>query len=357
MNSRDDIEALKAAAEGQLGAILGRLGINGAPRGASGYFVVCDPMSADHNPSLAVWTRLPGGLSWKRYGADAQGDIISLVAYLNGWYWLPGRGAREAIAWLKDTLGFARLTAAQRATAAARARTRQVREDAVRADQIERDRGRAFRLWLSARPLADSAGETYLASRGIDLARLARPPRILRFLPDHDHTDAAGRRTAWPCLIAGCVDPQGVIAAVHRTWLAPGGRGKAPVEPARKVWPAFAGLVIPLARGGSGLSPRDAAANGLVEPLGLTEGIEDALAWSLACPERRIWAAISLANFANVRLPKCCESVIIARQNDWHSLAAVAAFDRAKAALARQGRPVVEIAAVAGKDLNDTIRA
>ena len=48
--------------------------------------------------------------------------------------------------------------------------------------------------------------------------------------------------------------------------------------------------------------------------------------------------------------------MILHRQNEWHNRNAVSAFERGKAKLEAQGRPVVEVHAMIGKDLNDTQR-
>jgi hypothetical protein len=41
-------------------------------------------------------------------------------------------------------------------------------------------------------------------------------------------------------------------------------------------------------------------ANGLLQTLILTEGVEDGLSAVLAAPQHRVWAMISLSNMANV---------------------------------------------------------
>jgi hypothetical protein len=58
----------------------------------------------------------------------------------------------------------------------------------------------------------------------------------------------------------------------------------------------------------------------------------------------------------NVPIPECIDGIIVHRQNDWLQRQAVEQFERGKAALEATGRPVVEVAATGGKDLNDTLR-
>lgn len=356
--SRDELDDLKAMASSQAGRVLGALGINERPRGTTGYIAVCDPMTSDATPSLVIWTNRPGGISWKRYGGAAQGDVIDLVAYLRGWYDLPKRGSSEAIRWLRDILGVGTAPTAQLAEDARRARKRQEQSDQ---DAVKREadaRRKAFGLWLARKDWRDSPVETYLRdARGIDLRALPRAPQILGYLPEHPHVDKAGTWTNWPCMIAGVGDGQQILA-VHRTWLARDGSAKAPVEPRRKVWPAFGGLVMPLWRGDSGLSIGEAARNGLRETFAIYEGVEDGFTGAIAAPNYRTWAAISLSNIGNIRLPECCDSVLLHRQNDWVKPEAVAAFEAAKRALEAQGRPVAEIRVAArAKDVNDLLRA
>ncbi|HXF44939.1 MAG TPA: toprim domain-containing protein [Burkholderiaceae bacterium] len=359
------IAMLKPLADARRFEVLHALGIHARPRG-TGYIRISDPMSRDRDPSLVIWTH-GGRLTFRRYGSDAAGDIIDLVAYLHGW----PRGSREAVRWLADFVGLERLTPAQRRLAAARAHKLIEQEQHHHDEKLSLARADAFGLWRAATPIEGSLGEVYLRSRGIVLRDLpdgvrggARTPSALRFLPAHRHVESG--RTL-PCLIAACVDfacfaarppraAKPMIQAVHRTWLKPDGSGKADVAPVKKVWPSYAGLVIPLWRGASNLSVRDAIASGLRETLVLTEGIEDGLSAVVANPEHRVWAAISLNNLANVPIPECIDGIIVHRQRDWHNLQAVAAFEAAIGKLEATGRPVAIVEALAGKDLNDTLR-
>lgn len=343
--------------------VLRALGISERPRGPTGYIVLCDPRTAEKNPSLVIWTRRPGGLSWKNYSGADKGDIIGLVAYLRGWSHLPYRGFPEAMRFLESLLGIATRSDAELKRDADRARAAIVDADRVAQKDLAGQRRRAAGMWFHAMPIAFTPVITYLQARGIDLTALPRGPRggeraphTLRYLANHPHTGDAGTQSAWPCMIAACVDGQGKIGAVHRTWLARDGEGKAPVAPARKCWPGFAGHFIPLWRGESALSVKEANANGLRETLVVTEGIEDGLTAAIAEPRFRVWAAISLSNIGNLPLPECVDSVIIHRQNDWLKPQAVAAFDAARRALEATGRPVAEVAALCGKDINDTLR-
>lgn len=354
------LEQIKTEAQRRIFDVLRGLGIDAKPS-SGGYISMCNPVEKDSNPSFTIWVKKSVG-AWKDHRGIAQGDVIDLVAYVKGWHLGPKKGRREALRWLADRLGLQNLSEGQRQADQARSRAIVAREAKRGAEELAAKRERARRLWLSAAPIGDTPGEIYLKARSIDLAALPEGPRggkrlpgLLRFLAAHRHTES---RLDLPCMIAGCVDHQaGEILAVHRTWLRPDFSAKADVEPNRKCFPDFRGLVIPLWRGDSGLSITAAADVGLRETLVLAEGIETALSAAISAPQFRTWAFISLGNLQNVVLPECVDAVLLHRENEWSNRAAVAAFERGKRALEAQGRPVAEIAALGGKDLNDTLRA
>lgn len=370
MTDRRDTDMLKDLANARMFDVLAALGVRERVS-SGGYISMCNPMRKDTHPSLTIWTK--GGILTFKDHADerAKGDVFKLVSYLKAWDHLPHGGFPEACRWLEDLLGVKSRAPAELAADAAKARKQN--RDAERQARKDRatDERRAFRLWLRASPIIlGTPIDRYLRhARGIDLDALPRGPRggdrlpdVLRYLPDHPHTDPkTDIKSTWPCMAAACVDysnEKPAIRAVHRTWLWYDGKGKAPVDPPRKCWPSFAGLVIPLWRGGSNLTIREAIAAGVIETLVLTEGVEDGLTAALATPEHRVWAMISLGNMANVArvLPACVDSVIIHRQNDWEKPQAVEAFNRGKAAIEATGRAVAELAAFGGKDINDTLR-
>ncbi len=149
--------------------------------------------------------------------------------------------------------------------------------------------------------------------------------------------------------------------ALHRTWLAPGGHGKARLpDPAdnavRKIWGAPKGAVIRISKGAGNFTPEEAERQGVSGPLVLTEGIEDALAVALAMPDRRVWAAGTLGNLAKVPVLPCASSITICADNDWDKPQAMAALDRAVAALKRAKKPVFVARSWTGKDMNDLLK-
>lgn len=366
MSQGPTIEDIKAAAQARIFEVLRACGINEAPSPA-GYISMCNPVVKDRHPSFTIWTKGAAVGAWRdernRGPGGDQGDIIDLVSYLNGWWSRPKKGRGEALRFLIDRLGLARVDPARLREDRDRARRAQLAREKHFAEDLAEKRGKAFNLFASAgaRVFEDPV-RTYLESRGIALGLLPRGPRgglrvpnIIRGLAKHRHTESGQEL---PCMIAGCVCPiDWEIRAVHRTWLKPDCSGKADVNPVKKVWPSFAGLIVPLWRGETDLSVRDANACGLRETLVLTEGIEDGLTAALAAPRYRTWAFIALGNLPNIALPDCIDGVILHRQSEWHNRTAVSAFERGKRALEGQGRPVAEVTAFAGKDLNDTLRA
>lgn len=366
--SGPSIPDIKAAAQARILDLLPALGVHARPT-SSGYISICNPVVKDTRPSFTIWTVGPYAGAWKDWRDDGpggtHGDIIDLVSYLCGWWDQPQRGCFLALRWLVAELGLDHIDPARLRADRERAR-QQHREFMRRADEeLARKRSRAFATWLEGKPVAGTPVEVYLRSRGIELAQFPtgprggdRTPSILRCLWAHRHTET---KTDWPCMVTGCVDQIGEIQAIHRTWLRKDGQGKAPVEPVKKVWPAYAGLIIPLWRGASYLpiarANIDADEHGVFETLVLTEGIEDGLTAAIKQPKFRTWAFVALSNLANVTLPRCIDSVIVHRQNEWDNPMAVAAFERGRAALERQGRTVAEVRAFHGKDLNDTLRS
>jgi phage/plasmid primase-like uncharacterized protein len=103
-------------------------------------------------------------------------------------------------------------------------------------------------------------------------------------------------------MLALLVDKDGKPAAVHRTFLAPGGAGKAPVEPQRMT-------LVPVRGAAVRLYP---AAPRLV----IAEGIETSLAAAVIL-KAPAWAAVSAGNLAEtLALPEMVREVVIAVDND-----------------------------------------
>ncbi|MCD0419498.1 hypothetical protein LOC51_19965 [Rubrivivax sp. JA1024] len=349
------------------------------PTGSTSRTIVTDDPRGQGHDNFALWFKADG-LSWKNYTTGECGRSLELIAYCNGWYHLDRRGAMEAARFACDRLRLSRIDQKQLEQDRDRAAAQRAQaEKDAEADQA-RKRAAAFNLFRNALPILGTAAETYWReARTIDLraAPFVGPrggslvPNCLRFVPRHKyvHRDRRGAKIGesfHPCQIACCVDGNMRIVAVHQTYLAPDGRGKAVIPPApdgtkqaaRKVFPESLGCVIPLWRGDGHLSISEANDAGLLQTFGFSEGTEDGLTGVLAHPDWRWWAMISLSNMTAVaqRLPACCDAVLIHRQSDWEKPGAVAQFDRGLAAFRATGRPVADFAAFGGKDINDTLR-
>jgi hypothetical protein len=127
---------------------------------------------------------------------------------------------------------------------------------------------------------------------------------------------------------------------VHRTYLAPGGIGKATLYPPRATLSPIGGAVVRLCR------PREGAA------LVIGEGIETSLSAGLLTG-LPAWAALSAGNMAAVHLPDDVREGWIASDHD--APGQRAAWQAADAFMA-QGRAVQVLTPdTAGEDFNDII--
>ncbi|KQW22128.1 hypothetical protein ASC80_01655 [Afipia sp. Root123D2] len=382
LHTREGWDDLRRILDDRAADILGRLQLDMPKRG--GVIVIDDPRQSGHG-NFAIWLKADG-LSWKNFTSGDKGRMLELIAYIKGWYHLDKRGYKEAANWAIDALGLGRVSREQLQRDRANAQTAQVKAQAKQDEELRRKQGAAFYTFTrESVPILGAHGEgtgaeIYLReARGIDLRAVPFlgprggliAPAALRFKARHKyvHRDKKGRTYAesWhPCMIACCVDAGMKIRAIHQTYLRDDFSDKADIppapdgqsQPARKVWPDSAGLVIPLWRGEGNFSPADAHRFGLVQTFVFTEGVEDGLTAVLAAPEFRTWGMISLSNMVNVagRLPPCCDAAIIHRQNDWDKPQAVKQFDAGLAAFRASGRAVAELAAPVGKDINDTLR-
>jgi hypothetical protein len=216
-------------------------------------------------PGRSMAVHLSGAKAgvWKDWSADVGGDSLDLVAQV-----LFHGDKGQALRWSRAWLG---LDNADPATLKQHRREAAKRREQASEDDRQRQR-RASGIFLAAQPqLVGTVAGTYLASRAIDLAQLGRQPRALRFHPQLWNEES---RRYWPALVAAIVDPAGQMKAVHRTWLAPDGSGKAPLRDSKMTLGRYAGGMIRLWRGTSGKPLREAPPG---ETIVISEGIEDAL--------------------------------------------------------------------------------
>src|SRR5207248_10970343 len=152
----------------------------------------------------------------------------------------------------------------------------------------------AQRIWQSAEPLIGTLAETYLRSRGIDIA----PPASLRFHPALQHRSDG----LWPAMIAlvtrGTDDEP---VAIHRTFLARDGAGKAPLDNQKLMLGPCHGGAVRLG------SPGDV--------LMIGEGIETCLA-ATQDSGKPAWAALSTSGLRSLELPEDVRDVILLADGD-----------------------------------------
>ncbi len=190
-------------------------------------------------------------------------------------------------------------------------------------------------LWERSRTPVGTVVETYLRMRRISAAI---PPSI-RFLPNHYHKPT---RTYWPVMLAAISDAKGRMLALHRTYLAPDGSAKAPVEPtpAKMTLGQVGGLACHLG------TPKNEIAVG--------EGIETCLSVQLATGIPT-WAALSAGGLRRLILPPAPDAGLVTIAAD----ADVVGIDAARVAALRwreEGRKIrVIVPSRPGTDFNDLI--
>lgn len=293
-------------------------------------------------PGQSVGVCLSGsrvGVWCEFHGGTAKGDALDLVAQCRF-----GGDKSEALRWARAWLGMGddgRPFREQRA---------HVPAPKPRMAELDNE-GRllkARKIWLDAVPIEGTPAEAYLTNRGIDLARLGRAPRALRFAARCWNAEV---NAELPAMVAA-INRRGAHVATHRTWLAQhdGRWGKAPLRAAKKVLGSFQGGAIACWRGASNRPLAEAPAD---DQVAICEGIEDALTLALHDPSLRVLAAISLSNLGNVQLPAQLSDVILAFDRDGENPAARAGRERAVRQYLEQGRAVREVFPPQGfKDFN-----
>jgi putative DNA primase/helicase len=160
-------------------------------------------------------------------------------------------------------------------------------------DDIKRTEA-ALSIWQASKPAGGTLIETYLGSRGL---RLTATP-TLRLHPYLKHPSG----DSWPAMIAlvtrGADDTP---LAIHRTFLARNGTGKAPVDPQKMMLGPCRGGAVRLAEPG--------------DVLMIGEGIETCLA-AMQETGHPAWAALSTSGLRALDLPKAVRDVIVLADGD-----------------------------------------
>ncbi len=174
-------------------------------------------------------------------------------------------------------------------------RTRRTRDPAP-AGSTEASR----RLFAMSQPITDTLVETYLRGRGITTLHGTGP---LRFHPRcYYRPDDYGPTETWPAMIAAVTDLDGHLTGAHRTWLAPDGTGKAPIDTPRRAMGDLLGHAVRFGVPGSVMAAG--------------EGIETTLSLRCALPGMAMAAALSAAHLAAILFPPTLRRLYIIRDND-----------------------------------------
>lgn len=190
----------------------------------------------------------------------------------------------------------------------------------------------ALALWRRAVPAPAALAEKYLATRGISLPM----PQTTRFCQASPHPSGG----TWPAMVALVTrGTDGAVMAVHRTFLAHDGSGKAPVHPCRMMLGPCRGGAVRLAPAG--------------EVTLIGEGIETCLA-AMQASGLPAWAALSTSGLRTLELPDEMRDIIVLADGD---SAGEAAAQAAALRWKRQGRCARIAQAPAGLDFNDLLLA
>jgi hypothetical protein len=188
----------------------------------------------------------------------------------------------------------------------------------------------ALAIWQSARPARGTLVEVYLGSRGIHIPA----PDTLRFHAGLKHRTGV----IWPAMVA--LVTNGAYAtpvAIHRTFLARDGRGKAPVDPQKMMLGPCGGGAVRLANPG--------------EVLMVGEGIETCFA-AMQESGYAAWAALSTSGLRTLDLPARTRDIIVLADAD--EAGEAAARDSALR-WKREGRRVRIARPPQGLDFNDVL--
>ena len=259
------------------------------------------PAHDDHNPSLSICTAADGKVLVRCQAGCGQQAVIAALRQRGLW---PEKGG-----------GSSQTTAS--------ATSQQRRDNDI-------NRKSAMKIWQSTTPPFGTAVEKYLKSRGLGLPWLD----TIRFHPSLKHPSG----DAWPAMV-GLVTrgADNVLLAIHRTFLARDGSGKAPVDPHKMMLGPCRGGTVRLAPAG--------------DVLMVGEGIETSLT-AMRASGYPAWAALSTSGLLTLDLPQSVRNVIVLADGDEAGRAAACG---AALRWKREGRRVRIAYPLEGTDFNDML--
>lgn len=277
----------------------------GGHRAGANWMARC-PAHDDSSPSLAISAGSNGKVLVRCHAGCDQRDVIAALSERGLWDATGKRPGRMAY--------------------------KRRKELAVEPDSNAKARTKAaLAIWRSSHDIAGALAETYLRSRRIALS----PLPSLRFHRGLKHPSGG----VWPAMVALVVHGEtGEALAVHRTFLARDGSGKAPVDPSKMMLGPCRGGVVRLAE------PSDVLMVG--------EGIETCLA-AMQATGKPAWAALSTSGMRSLNLPSVVRNTIILADGDD---AGEAAAQETAMRWKLQGRRVRIARPPRGMDFNDMLR-
>jgi hypothetical protein len=158
----------------------------------------------------------------------------------------------------------------------------------------------ARRLFAMSQPISGTRVETYLRKRGITALQ---GTGALRFHPHcYYRPDKHSPTETWPAMIASVTNLDSRVTGVHRTWLAPDGSGKAPVDTPRRAMGDLLGNAVRF----------DIAC----DVMAAGEGIETMLSLRVVLPHLPVVAALSAAHLGQLLFPATLRRLYIAPDDD-----------------------------------------
>jgi len=240
----------------------------GGHKAGCGWMARC-PSHDDRSPSLSICDGDDGKVLIRCHAGCDQEKVIATLRSRGLW---PEKGSRRITRLAPRSLT---------------KRTEPDRDDAKRTEA-------ALAIWEGAMPAGGWPVETYLASRG-----LHRPlPPTLRFHAGLKHPCGG----VWPVMVALVTRGlDGMPLAIHRTFLARDGGGKALVDPQKMMLGPCRGGAVRLAAPGHMLM--------------VGEGIETCLA-AMQATDHPAWAALSTSGLRALELPTNVREVIVLADGD-----------------------------------------
>lgn len=158
----------------------------------------------------------------------------------------------------------------------------------------------ARRLAAMCQPIGGTLVEAYLRGRGITALHGCGN---LRFHPRcYYRPDELSPIETWPAMIGVVTDLSDKITGAHRTWLAPDGSGKAPIDIQRKAMGDLLGQAVRFGLSG--------------DVLAAGEGIESVLSAREVMPGMSAAAALSAAHLAGIDFHDALRRLYVVRDND-----------------------------------------